>query len=771
MKTFLNVRNIFRMSSNNVEIKRFRYQRFSSRGLSKSSSTASFSSSSKFTKSDRRTTRTSDNSKNGRYQRKQSSSQLKSVQRGVEKTKSEFQKSSLRGSLLGNHFQSNLPKVDHFSQRYKAQGGSLRRKRGGDGSLVLESTADYNNAISSVLYKSGASRSARQNRYKSSFGSSSVGDTNYDEALGLFTRMRQAGVPPNVHTYNLMLKACEEAQIPDPDNIFRVNREKLKPEKWFAALSQIGGLKPDKKTYEQMIRCCQATGDITRAFYYFEEARLQGFVVDQQTHVTLIKTCASKPDLDAATRHIEWLREEAARRLALDEDADVSDLRVVDIMFDPLLTAAIRDNQADKAVYFLEQMLSCPMTISLSNASRSSVETLGSCIIHNELEGAKRSFQINKTILELSKKEAVNRSLRWLSDHNDYMEKEKENIEKEEKEENKIESEEEKKQSKITLLDRGTCLALVNLASRRGDLSFLEDIFNTMEENKYEIEQVHYDAYLECVAKSKDMRKLCEAIVYVDKQKYEVSPHITSLAANELLRSPLATQVIDETFFYLQDLRAGVDVRNRKDNGNAEILENENVNGDEEVSSVEESVYSGIVPVAAANVIVLACSRRGDATLALSSVEDWETICTNEPDNSTFCCLLECAKYIEGKKPSQNFVNDAMQKIENARIDWKKDAILSSAVVSAHLLCDELEIAVKILEDMKGKDWSMVPTRSCMDILIGRVTNDKALINSKSDVAFRLLKVANSLVHGRHAYISNMKEEKVKAAYEYLKNN
>jgi pentatricopeptide repeat protein len=117
-----------------------------------------------------------------------------------------------------------------------------------------------------------------------------------ETALTTFNDMRAAGIIPNLITYNALISACEKAgEVETALKIFEDNM-------------QAAGIIPDVITYNALISACEKAGKVERAQEIFEGMRAAGIIPDVITYSALISACEKAGQAGQALEIFEGMR-------------------------------------------------------------------------------------------------------------------------------------------------------------------------------------------------------------------------------------------------------------------------------------------------------------------------------------------------------------------------------------------------------------------------------------------------------------------------------
>jgi len=101
----------------------------------------------------------------------------------------------------------------------------------------------------------------------------------YERAFAVYVAMKKAGIKPDkIFTLHLV------------DAFYRGGKYVL-AEEVFHALWSLDGVQPDGPMYNHMIRICAATGQVERAFLYYEQLQHFGYQPSLITYTSLIHAC------------------------------------------------------------------------------------------------------------------------------------------------------------------------------------------------------------------------------------------------------------------------------------------------------------------------------------------------------------------------------------------------------------------------------------------------------------------------------------------------
>eukprot|EP01062_Namystynia_karyoxenos_P040019 TRINITY_DN2917_c0_g1_i1.p1 TRINITY_DN2917_c0_g1~~TRINITY_DN2917_c0_g1_i1.p1 ORF type:complete len:882 (+),score=319.89 TRINITY_DN2917_c0_g1_i1:77-2722(+) len=121
-------------------------------------------------------------------------------------------------------------------------------------------------------------------------------------AVRVVQRMKQAGVPFDTETYNLLLKMLGDS---GDDECFRIY-DQMKED----AAREEGPVKPDLDTYRTLIRVCERLGEYKRAFTFFGEMKDHyGLQPDASLYNTLMGFCVHTRNEHQASVLFEEMKE------------------------------------------------------------------------------------------------------------------------------------------------------------------------------------------------------------------------------------------------------------------------------------------------------------------------------------------------------------------------------------------------------------------------------------------------------------------------------
>jgi hypothetical protein len=730
-----------------------------------------------------------------------------------------------------------------------AHGGRRRgdERFGGAPDAPPSSTHEFNEAIREALARGpsggggwqGQGWGARGGRFAADGG----GAPGHVRALELWNEMRAQRVPANARTYSSMLKACAAAQSRPFGESDGGAREKLRHELFFAMMRK-DGLEPDASTYEDLLQCCAAARQAEDAALYFAEARARGLVLGARSHLAVLRACAGEGDFDRADAHLRRMRDDAGggapdaaranfefpeREAALERspfslggaslgsppsglDADVGSHpggnssmggELVNVsgvpaeaMFSPLIEAAVQCNRPERAVAYLEQLMACDRLNDLARASRDAVSVLGSCILHNRVDGAARAYDVCARLLVASRaaaearraqqKRAADRRARGASSN---------------QRPGTAAAALDPEHVPLRLLDRGTHLALTNLAARHGDARLMERVFAEMEAQGYPMEQAHHDAAVETAAArfgagpaaasaedgdgadgadgggedgdgARSVAALCEAAARCEAAGFRVSERASRAAADALLRQRFAARAIDDAFYALQDIVArghAPDAGSAAAGpGSAAAAGPGSAASNDGVRAAADSSVRPFVPASVASVVLAACGRIGDMDLALDTFHDWASMCSEAPSPAAFEALLEAPLHSDDGEAASEFVRTVVALADESGVDPSRDARVGSALATAWLAVDEVGEAAQTLEAMRGA--ATRPTARCAEGLVMRVCADAQLVARDPAAGARAAALAVSLADEGVCYLREGAKERLAQVLEYAEH-
>jgi pentatricopeptide repeat protein len=112
--------------------------------------------------------------------------------------------------------------------------------------------------------------------------------------------MKDYSVEPDVHTYNSLMNVFADA----PYELILQTFEDMVKRK----------LKPNRRTFNTLMKACQKIGDYDRAFQFFEELKREGLAPDVSTYNILIVACRDRLDYVVGTGKFQHVRRSKEQR-------------------------------------------------------------------------------------------------------------------------------------------------------------------------------------------------------------------------------------------------------------------------------------------------------------------------------------------------------------------------------------------------------------------------------------------------------------------------
>lgn len=166
----------------------------------------------------------------------------------------------------------------------------------------------------------------------------------FEDALGLFARMRAWGIPPDTIEFNsLILASAQQRNVAAAFSVV---------ESMTAA-----GVTHDAVTYGGLMQACIRTGDLARAFEQLRAAELAGVALNTVLFTHLLTGCVHAGEYERA-----WLVWEHMRTYHCEPDT---------VAFTTMITACARRDEVEKALHLLTEMkqMGLPLTAVTYNAA------------------------------------------------------------------------------------------------------------------------------------------------------------------------------------------------------------------------------------------------------------------------------------------------------------------------------------------------------------------------------------------------------------------
>lgn len=178
--------------------------------------------------------------------------------------------------------------------------------------------------------------------------------SQYAKADEFWREMQEAGIEPNLVTFNTMLKSCFGGMEEDVQRAFRLLKE-----------MEERGISADRVTLNSLINACVSAGRVQDAHGVYEQMRRLNIEPDAYTFCTLAKQARHQCDvsmLDALLLHqlhhhtvLQQRIERNAKGDGKDDGAD-SSLQISPVAYNTIADAYIRCGYPARALSLLERM-------------------------------------------------------------------------------------------------------------------------------------------------------------------------------------------------------------------------------------------------------------------------------------------------------------------------------------------------------------------------------------------------------------------------------
>lgn len=232
-------------------------------------------------------------------------------------------------------FSSRSPSVQTVRE-YNRRISAYARRRDLPGALRTLAELDCSSSVSRNLFTYNAVINAL------------VMCSQHTKADQFWNDMQQAGIQPNLVTFNTMLKSCFGGKEDDVTRAFNFLRD-----------MEQRGIAPDRVTLNSLINACVSAGRVRDAHGVYEQMRRLNIEPDAYTFCTLAKQARHQCDvsmLDALLLHQLHHHTMLQRRVGSTRSQSDIALKISPVAYNTIADAYIRCGHSERALHLLERM-------------------------------------------------------------------------------------------------------------------------------------------------------------------------------------------------------------------------------------------------------------------------------------------------------------------------------------------------------------------------------------------------------------------------------